>query len=107
MSREDRERLEQVVVVEMMEAVNRARPGELITGSEEAVRDLGHELVRERSISIAAAIPSREVPRVARRRRSQTIGIAVNMRLERNCWLNKESTCAEQSNNCGAVALRA
>lgn len=30
----------------IMEAVNQTKPGELISGSEEEVRDLGHELVR-------------------------------------------------------------
>lgn len=43
---EVRERVEQAVE-KMMEAVNHTRPGELITGSEEAIRDIGHELIRE------------------------------------------------------------
>jgi hypothetical protein len=43
---EVRERVEKAVE-RMMEAVNQARPGELITGSEEAVRDIGHDLIRE------------------------------------------------------------
>ncbi len=33
-------------VKRIMEAVNNTAPGELITGSEEAVRDIGHELTR-------------------------------------------------------------
>jgi hypothetical protein len=41
-----RERVEQAVE-KMMEAVNQTRPGELISGSEEAIRDIGHELIRE------------------------------------------------------------
>ena len=40
-----REQVE-AAVKQMMEAVNQTRPGELITGSEEIVRDVGHELVR-------------------------------------------------------------
>ena len=43
---EIRERVEQAVE-KMMEAVNHTRPGELITGSEEAIRDIGHGLIRE------------------------------------------------------------
>jgi hypothetical protein len=33
-------------VKRIMEAVNQTKPGELITGSEELVRDIGHELVK-------------------------------------------------------------
>lgn len=40
-----REQVEDAVK-KIMEAVNQTRPGELITGSEESVRDIGHELVR-------------------------------------------------------------
>jgi hypothetical protein len=40
-----REQVEDAVK-RIMEAVNQTKPGELITGSEEAVRDIGHELVR-------------------------------------------------------------
>lgn len=40
-----RERVEDAVQ-RIMEAVNQTRPGELIAGSEESVRDIGHELVR-------------------------------------------------------------
>jgi hypothetical protein len=40
-----REQVE-AAVVQMMQAVNDARPGELITGSEEAAREIGHELTR-------------------------------------------------------------
>jgi hypothetical protein len=40
-----REQVE-AAVVKMMQAVNETRPGELITGSEEAAREIGHELTR-------------------------------------------------------------
>jgi hypothetical protein len=40
-----RERIEEAVQ-KIMQAVNAAPPGELITASEEAVRDIGHELTR-------------------------------------------------------------
>ena len=40
-----RERMEDAVR-KIMDAVNSTQPGELITGSEEAARDIGHELVR-------------------------------------------------------------
>lgn len=40
-----REQVEQAVQ-KIMQAVNDTRPGELITGSEEAARDIGHELTR-------------------------------------------------------------
>ena len=40
-----REQIEDAVR-KIMEAVNHTRPGELITGSEEPVRDIGHELVK-------------------------------------------------------------
>ncbi len=40
-----REQIEEAVK-KVMEAVNGTKPGELITGSEEAVRDIGHELTR-------------------------------------------------------------
>lgn len=40
-----REQIEDAVQ-RIMEAVNNTRPGELITGSEEAVRDIGHEFTR-------------------------------------------------------------
>jgi len=40
-----REQVEEAVK-KIMESVNNTRPGELITGSEEAVRDIGHELTR-------------------------------------------------------------
>ncbi len=40
-----REQVEDAVK-RIMEAVNQTRPGELITGSEESVREIGHELVR-------------------------------------------------------------
>jgi hypothetical protein len=40
-----REQVEDAVK-RIMEAVNHTRPGELITGSEESVRDIGHELVK-------------------------------------------------------------
>jgi hypothetical protein len=40
-----REQVEDAVK-KIMEAVNQTRPGELITGSEEAVRDVGHQLVK-------------------------------------------------------------
>ena len=40
------------------------------------------------------------------RLRSQTSGSTVNMDAEWNPGLNKESICAEQSNLCGAMALR-
>jgi hypothetical protein len=40
-----REQVE-AAVWKMMQAVNHAPPGELITGSEEAARDIGHELTR-------------------------------------------------------------
>ena len=41
-----REQVE-LAVEKMMDAVNQAGPGELISGSEEAVRVIGHELIRE------------------------------------------------------------
>lgn len=41
-----RERFE-LAVRRVMEAVNQTRPGELISGSEEAVREIGHDLVRQ------------------------------------------------------------
>jgi hypothetical protein len=40
-----REQVEDAVK-KIMEAVNHTRPGELIAGSEEAVREIGHELTR-------------------------------------------------------------
>ena len=40
-----REQMEEAVR-KIMQAVNDAAPGELITGSEEAARDIGHELTR-------------------------------------------------------------
>lgn len=40
-----REQMEEAVQ-KIMQAVNNAAPGELITGSEEAARDIGHELTR-------------------------------------------------------------
>lgn len=40
-----RERMEEAVQ-QIMQAVNSTAPGELITGSEEAARDIGHELTR-------------------------------------------------------------
>jgi hypothetical protein len=40
-----REQIE-VAVQKIMEAVNSAKPGELISGSEEAAREIGHELTR-------------------------------------------------------------
>lgn len=40
-----REQIEEAVA-KIMQAVNDAPPGELITASEEAARDIGHELVR-------------------------------------------------------------
>jgi hypothetical protein len=40
-----REQIDEAVQ-RIMEVVNKTRPGELITGSEEAVRDIGHELTR-------------------------------------------------------------
>jgi len=40
-----REQVE-AAVMKMMQAVNNSAPGELITGSEEAARDIGHELTR-------------------------------------------------------------
>jgi hypothetical protein len=40
-----REQVE-AAVAKMMQAVNDTRPGELITGSEEAAREIGHELTR-------------------------------------------------------------
>lgn len=40
-----REQFEEAVK-QMMQAVNDAPPGELITASEEAARDIGHELTR-------------------------------------------------------------
>jgi hypothetical protein len=40
-----REQIE-AAVVKIMQSVNDTRPGELITGSEEAARDIGHELTR-------------------------------------------------------------
>ena len=59
-----REQVEEAVR-RIMEAVNRAQPGELITGSEEVVRDVGHELVRavyeaalqQRIVAAEAAFP--------------------------------------------------
>jgi len=59
-----REQVEDAVK-QIMEAVNQTRPGELIAGSEEAVRDIGHELVRavyqaalqERITAAEAAFP--------------------------------------------------
>lgn len=40
-----REQVEEAVK-RIMEAVNNTKPGELITGSEEAAREIGHELTR-------------------------------------------------------------
>ena len=40
-----REQIEDAVK-KIMEAVNGAKPGELIAGSEEAAREIGHELTR-------------------------------------------------------------
>ena len=40
-----REQIEEAVQ-KIMQAVNNTAPGELITGSEEAARDIGHELTR-------------------------------------------------------------
>ncbi len=59
-----REQVEEAVR-KIMEAVNGTRPGELIAGSEEAVRDIGHELTRavheaalqQRITAAEAAVP--------------------------------------------------